>query len=111
MKADHYLQFYLGAETNQGILVGINQQACFVRSLKGETIEYKFSVAEKELKLVLKKINDLTMEESAELNRRGLSIGRPNGYSFTPSAILYLLSIRVDIFNLIGKGLAIDANG
>ena len=61
-----------------------------------------------EIKLFLRKISDLNIEESAELNKRGLNIGRPRGYSFSPEAILYLLSLRIDLFNLIGNGLAIE---
>jgi hypothetical protein len=71
----------------------------------GEIIERSI-LQEEPVKLPLKKINNLTPEQSAELNNKGFSIGRPSGYSFTPDAILYLLSIRVDLFNLIGRGLA-----
>ncbi len=57
---------------------------------------------------LLRKISDLNVEESTELNKKGLSIGRPKGYSFSPEAILYLLGLRIDLFNLIAEGLATD---
>ena len=110
MKIDDYLHLYLGAETNFGTLTGIKENSCFLLLENGAIIEHSLSTQEEPVKLILKRINDLTVEESSELNRKGLSIGRPNGYSFTPEAILYLLSIRVDLFNLIGKGFALDVN-
>ena len=107
MKIEDYLHLYIGAKTNLGILSGITEKSCFLVQDNGAIIEHNFQQGEP-LKLILKRINDLTVEESSELNRKGLSIGRPNGYSFTPDAILYLLSLRVDLFDLIGKGFAVD---
>lgn len=109
MKIDDYLYLYIGAETNLGILSGIKEKYCFLLKENGAIIEHDLQQGEP-VKLILKRINDLTVEESSELNRKGLSIGRPNGYSFTPEAILYLLSLRVDLFDLIGKGFALDVN-
>jgi hypothetical protein len=109
MKIDDYLHLYLGCNTNLGQLVGVNEKSYFIRLENKEIIERAFN-DEPQVKLFLRKISDLNIEESTELNKKGLSIGRPKGYSFSPDAILYLLSLRIDLFNLINKGLAIDIN-
>jgi hypothetical protein len=109
MKIYEYLHLYLGCNTNLGQLVGINGKSYFIRLENGEIIERTFN-DKPQVKLLLRKISDLNIEESTELNKKGLSIGRPRGYSFSPDAILYLLSLRIDLFNLIAKGLAIDMN-
>ena len=103
---NNYLRLYIGAETNYGILSGINGSTCFITSKNGELIEK--NVTDGSIKLLLRKINSLTKKQSAELNEKGFSIGRPYGYTFTPEAILYLLKIHVDLFNLIERGLAIE---
>ena len=110
MKIEQYLPLYIGCETNLGVLAGIRQHTCFLLLQNGEIIEHSIRENNDPLKLYLKKINTLTLEESTELNRKGLSIGRPGGYSFTPDALLYLLSLRVDLFHLIKKGFAVDIN-
>ena len=107
MKIYKYLHLYLGCNTNLGKLIGVNEKSYFIRSEDGEIIERSF-YDQPEVKLLLRKISDLNIEESAELNRKGLNIGRPRGYSFSPDAILYLLALRIDLFNLIAEGLAID---
>lgn len=58
----------------------------------------------------MRKFSDLTIDESTELNKRGISIGQRKGYTFTPDAIVYLLNLRIDLFNLIAAELAIDVN-
>ncbi len=107
MKIDKYLPLYLGCNTNLGQLTGVNVNSYSIRKSNAEIVERAF-MDEPLVKLYLRKISDLNIEESAELNKLGLNIGRPKGYSFTPDAILYLLSLRIDLFNLIGEGLAID---
>ncbi len=107
MKIDKYLHLYLGCNTNLGQLTGVNKNSYSIRMKNGEIIERAF-IDETLVKLFLRKISDLNIEESAELNRLGLNIGRPKGYSFTPEAMWYLLSLRIDLFNLIAEGLAIE---
>jgi hypothetical protein len=107
MKIDTYLHLYIGADTNFGKLVGINQDTCFLLSENGK-IDQRSISGSNTVKPLLKRINKLTPEQSIELNKRGLSIGRPKGYSFAPDAFLYLLGIRVDLFGLIDNELAIE---
>ena len=109
MKIYEYLHLYLGCNTNLGKLIGVNEKSYFIRSEDGEIIERTF-FDEPMIKLLLRKISNLNTEESSILNQKGLSIGRPRGYSFSPDAILYLLALRIDLFNLIAEGLAIDMN-
>ena len=109
MKMKEYLHLYLGCDTDIGKLTGVHEDSYLIRSPSGEMIELNFE-DQPSVKLLLRKISDLNIHESAELNRKGLSIGRPRGYSFSPEAILFLLSLRVDLFNLINEGLAIDIN-
>lgn len=103
------LHLYLGCNTNMGKLTGINEKSYFIRRKNEEIIERSF-YDQPVVKLLLRKISGLNIKESAELNRKGLNIGRPRGYSFLPDAILYLLALRIDLFNLIAEGLAIDMN-
>ena len=58
--------------------------------------------------LHLKKLSDLTHEESVELINNGFNIGRPKGYSFSPEAFLFLVKLNVDLFGLIQHGFAKD---
>ncbi len=110
MEIHEYLHLYLGCDTDIGKLTGINEKSYFITDLNGETIERPFS-DKPIVKLILRKISDLNVEESAVLNTKGLTIGRPRGYSFSPDAILYLLSLRVDLFNLISENMAIETYG
>ncbi|MEP6928110.1 MAG: hypothetical protein ABI834_10760 [Ginsengibacter sp.] len=109
MKIDEYLHLYLGCNTNLGQLVGVNATSYFIL-LENKKIIQRIFNDEPQVKLLLRKISDLNIEESAELNKKGFSIGRPRGYSFSPEAILYLLALRIDLFNLIAEGLATDVN-
>jgi hypothetical protein len=58
--------------------------------------------------LYLRKLSDLTHEESVELINKGFNIGRPKGYSFSPDAFLFLITLHVDLFGLIQHGIATD---
>ena len=107
MKVYEYLHLYLGCNTNFGKLIGINETSCVFLGNNGETIERTF-FEEPPVKLLLRKISNLDVDESSKLNNLGLSIGRPRGYSFSPEAILYLLSIQIDLFNLIANDMAIE---
>ena len=97
---------YIGCQTNKGKLVGIVENRAYTQLPGHEIIEHELNGAGSSMKLLLKKINNLTTEESDELIRKGFSIGRPNGYSFSPEAILYLTSAGVDLFGLIEAGYA-----
>jgi hypothetical protein len=108
MKIEDYLHLYLGCDTNSGKLVGINGSTCFILSRNGEINQEDLNSKNQSIKLILRKFNDISINESAELNKKGISIGQRKGYSFTPDAILYLLTLRIDLFNLIAEGLAID---
>lgn len=100
--------FYLGCKTNHGELIGIRENLIMTKSENGNIMEYDTEDDEFPVKMQLRKINSLSPEQSVELISKGFSIGRPTGYSFSPAAILFLLSIQVDLFGLIEMGLAID---
>ncbi len=107
MKANEYMHLYIGCDTNLGKLVGVNERKYFIQLANGEIMER--GLDEKQpAKLLLRKISDLNLAESTELSSKGFSIGRPRGYSFSPEAILYLISLRIDIFNLIANDLSIE---
>lgn len=110
MKIEDYLHLYLGCDTNNGKLVGINGNTCFILSQNGEINLEDLNNKNQSIKPILRKFSDMSNHESTELNKRGISIGQRKGYSFTPDAILYLLTLRIDLFNLIAEGLAIDLN-
>lgn len=110
MKIEDYLHLYLGCDTNSGKLVGINGSTCLLLSQNGEINLGDLNNRNQPIKPILRKFGDLNNQESTELNKRGISIGQRKGYSFTPDAILYLLSLRIDLFNLIAEGLALDVN-
>ncbi len=109
-KIAQYFAFYLGCQTNQGVLIGIKENKTITRTQDGNIVEYDTGDATFPVKLLLRKINSLSPEQSVELISKGFSIGRPTGYSFSPAAILFLLSIHVDLFGLIEMGLATDLN-
>jgi len=106
-KIEHYLPLYLGCRTNKGKLIGINKQIVFTQSENGNIVEHD-TTQTVFIKPFLKRLNNLSIEQSAELIRMGFSIGRPFGYSFSPNAFLFLLSLHVDLFGLIESGLAVD---
>lgn len=105
MKIADYIHLYLNCDTNWGKLVGIDNTTYTVVK-NGEMIKLDHSQS---LKPILRKLGSMTNDESAELNKRGISIGQRKGYSYTPLAILYLLSKHFDLFNLIEEGLAIES--
>jgi hypothetical protein len=107
-KPQYYLPLYLGCGTNKGKLVGINKQIVLTESENGTTTEHDLAGTELFIKPFLKRLNNISCEESSELVKMGFSVGRPNGYSFSPNAFLFLLSLHVDLFGLIALGLAID---
>ena len=104
----NYLHLYLGCETTMGKLVIVNLHSCFTETNSGELVETKFTENPFPVKLIVKKLRELTDEESRELINRGISIGRPKGYSFSPDAFLFLLSCKVDLFGLMEYGLAVS---
>ncbi|MEP6583717.1 MAG: hypothetical protein ABJA90_05610 [Ginsengibacter sp.] len=110
MKNYEYLHLYLGCNSNLGKLIGINEKSYFIQKEDEEIIERTF-FDKPGIKLLLRKISDLNGAESAILNDKGLSIGRPKGFSFSPEAMLYLLDLRIDLFNLINEDLAIEVQG
>lgn len=103
-----YLPFYIGCETSLGRLKGLRPGMVFTESEKGDVREHNSFGAGFEIKLLLRKLNSLSDEQSRELIAKGFSIGRPRGYSFSPEAFLYLLSLQVDLFGLIDSGMALD---
>jgi hypothetical protein len=110
MKISDYLHLYLGCDTNKGKLVGINGSTCLTLSKNGEINPGDPDNKDQSIKPFLRKFSDLGIDENTELNKRGISIGQRKGYTFTPDAIVYLLNLRIDLFNLIAAELAIDIN-
>jgi len=108
---EQFLPFYLGCRTTIGRLVGVNDHLVFTRSAAGEVVSNDTSLDGFSIKLFLKRLRDLSEDESIQLIEKGFSVGRPKGYSFSPGAFVYLLSLHVDLFNLIDSGLAIDISG
>lgn len=100
------LGLYIGCQTSEGKLIGINQNTVYTESPEGLVKEHEISKLGLTFKLLLKKLNTLSHAESNSLITKGFSIGRPNGYSFSPESILYLASIGVDLFGFIESGYA-----
>jgi hypothetical protein len=100
-------RFYVGCETNEGKFVGFNQNSLFVESEVDKTIGiFEMSSLGISVFLYLRQLDDLTDEERNKLIEKGFNIGRPKGYSFSPEAFLYILSLHMDIFGLIRSGFA-----
>jgi hypothetical protein len=108
MKLQDYLHLYIGCNTTKGKLVGIKQNICFIEVESGEIIQFDLQNDNEIIKPILRRLRDMSAEESSVLVEKGFSIGRPNGYSFSSNAILYLLSKQIDLFSLLENGLAID---
>jgi hypothetical protein len=102
------IPLYIGCETNKGKLVGVVKDSLFIQNGEQSIREYKATSLGQTVFLQLKKLSDITDEQSQELNKKGFNIGRPSGYTFSNEAFLFLLSLRVDLFGLIGSGLAED---
>ncbi|HEV8506525.1 MAG TPA: hypothetical protein VGQ53_14030 [Chitinophagaceae bacterium] len=107
-RLDKCLPLYIGCETNKGKLVGIVKDSLFIQNGEQSVTEYNKHALGQTLFLYLKKLGDITDEQSQELNKKGFNIGRPSGYTFSNEAFLFLLSLHVDLFGLINSGLAKD---
>ncbi len=107
-KIEHYLPFYFGCSTNIGKVIGIVNHIVLTESANGAVVQHDTAHAGFSIKLFLRRLRDISEAESSTLIEKGFSIGRPQGYSFSPDAFLYLLSLQVDLFNLIDSELAID---
>jgi hypothetical protein len=108
---EYYLPLYLGCHTNKGKLVGIHEQIIITQSEDGNILKNDSSQKGTAIKPILKKLSNISGNESTELIRLGFNIGRPSGYSFSPNAFMFLLSLHVDLFGLIEAGLAIEMPG
>lgn len=104
----NYFHFYIGAETNTGRLISSGLHSCTIERTGGGVIEQEYT-DDFSVKLHLRTLKDLSNDESSELIRKGMSIGRPRGYSFSPEAFVYLLSRGIDLFGLIEYKLAIHS--
>ena len=100
------LPLYIGCETNKGKLVGVVKNSLFIQNGEQTITEHSRESLGHTLFLHLKKLSDITDEQSQELNKKGFNIGRPSGYTFSNDAFLYLLSLHVDLFGLISSGMA-----
>jgi len=96
---------YIGCQTTSGQLVGVNEGMVYIKNEEGEIKETNDLA---NTKLILKRLDKLTPEESGEMINHGFSIGRPRGYSFSPEAFLYCISKQIDMFGLIDAGMAIE---
>jgi hypothetical protein len=104
------IPFYVGCQTSKGQLIGISDDSLLIRPTHNQaTVEnYEIGTVGTAVILHLKKLSDLTHEESIELINNGFNIGRPKGYSFSPEAFLFLVKLHVDLFGLIQHGFAMD---
>ncbi len=106
-----YLHFYIGCNTNKGLFLGIRKDILFIQTHQNLIEEHDIKDIGNTLFLYLQHLSDLTTEQSKQLIKVGLVIGRPHGYTFTNHAFLYLLSLSVDLFGLIKAGYAKDLKG
>ncbi|HET7896224.1 MAG TPA: hypothetical protein VFL47_01095 [Flavisolibacter sp.] len=98
---------YIGCQTNLGQLVGVRKNVLFVQPKNEQAIaEYESQLLGSQIFLCLQRLDDLNEEQSKELIKRGVAIGRPHGYTFSNEGFLYLLSLYVDLFGLISSGYA-----
>ena len=101
------IHMYIGCETNAGKLIGIRNQDLLIQDRVNQSpTEYNIKLLGNSIFLYLRQLGDLTEAESKELIKKGLAIGRPNGYTFSNDAFLYLTSLNVDLFGLIEAGYA-----
>lgn len=105
-RVDKCLPLYIGCETNKGKLVGIVKDSLFTQNGDQSITEHHKHSIGQTVFLHLRKLSDITDEQSQELNKKGFNIGRPSGYTFSNEAFLYLLSLHVDLFGLISSGFA-----
>jgi hypothetical protein len=109
-KIEHYLPFYLWCKTNIGKIVGVVDHTVYIESSDGGSVQFDTTHTGFVIRLFLRRLRDMSADESSKLIEKGFSVGRPHGYSFSPDAFLYLLSLHVDLFNLIDSEMAIDVN-
>lgn len=102
------IPLYIGCETNKGTFVGMVKDSLFIQNGEHTTSEFSKQLLGQTVFLHLKRLSDITDEQSQELNKKGFNIGRPSGYTFSNDAFLYLLSLHVDLFGLINAGMAKD---
>jgi len=102
------IPLYIGCETNKGRFVGMVKDSLFIQNGEHTTSEFSKQLLGQTVFLHLKRLSDITDQQSQELNRKGFNIGRPSGYTFSNDAFLYLLSLHVDLFGLINAGMAKD---
>lgn len=106
-RLDKYVHFYIGCHTSKGKLVGVRQDYLLVQPAGEQGItEYATHLLGNNVFLYLKKLSDLSEEQSKELIKRGIAIGRPNGYTFSNEGFFYLITLHVDLFGLINSGYA-----
>lgn len=106
-RLDKCIHFYVGCNTNKGKLVGVRRD-CLLVQPEGESgiTEYESWLPGDSVFLYLQQLKDLSEEQSKELVKRGIAIGRPNGYTFSNEGFFYLISLNVDLFGLINSGYA-----
>jgi hypothetical protein len=102
--------FYIGCETNKGRLIGISNGSLLIQPKNNPAGIENYEIQDLGMGVVLhlRKLSHLTHEESVDLIKNGFNIGRPKGYSFSPEAFLFLLTLHVDLFGLIQHGYAKD---
>jgi len=105
-RLENCIPLYVGCETNKGKFVGIVKNSLFIQNGEHSITEYNKQSLGQTVFLHLKRLSDITDEQSQQLNKKGFNIGRPSGYTFSNDAFLYLLSLHVDLFGLINAGMA-----
>ena len=105
IRLEKCVHFYIGCDTNKGKLVGVKQE-CLLVQADGSITEYGTEALGRSLFLYLQQLNNLTEAQSREIIKKGIAIGRPNGYTFSNEGFFYLISLNVDLFGLIQSGYA-----
>lgn len=103
-----YLPLYVGCDTNKGKFIGIINNTLLIHTKEKLFEEYDAQLLGHTIFLYLRYLSDLTDEQSKELIKKGFSIGRPNGYTFSNYGFLYLITLSIDLFGLINSGIAKD---
>ena len=101
-----YLSFYIGCKTNKGISAGTCENSLFIQTETKDLETFEVESVGKNLFLSLRQLSDLNPEEVKMLIEKGINIGRPGGYSFSPEGFIFLLSLHIDFFGLIKMGYA-----
>lgn len=106
-RLDKYIHFYIGCHTNKGKLVGVRYNRLLIQAEDKQNLqEFDMDELGSSLFLYLQKLDELNEEESRELIKKGIALGRPNGYTFSNEGFLFLISLHVDLFGLIASGYA-----